>query len=1099
MDGPSYKSPSQLLEALVEERVAKLREITERRNVLLREMFQLIQRRKTIDMSTETREEDVEMKEFLERLDLSKYPDTGSISTLTEEELTVLPLSVSREPSPVSVSPAGPPYSEPVTQPAPSEPRHSPPASVPSPGEPMDLEDGDSSMSESPKSFPHPSPPPDELVAPTEKDESMEHALEEEVTEPPSRPHEDPDNSQQSLRDVSPKTRSPSPVEGERFNLGSEDIVEQSVTLAPGSHLPSMSPVSGPCVVPDAAEAELMSLASAPAEETFPSPIQSSPMVLADVSDDLLPQPEMDTTMDISTGPPPGITALPPEAFMLPIRKPASITVNSTFIPIPQPEKFEFSEKSESEAAALPSRSQYQMAFKLDRKYAFPPLKALPLEYQRRGKLNKLQRKREKGKDRGEKGMEKADGRKEGKDDWTPLGANRWNATLHANPLWMKVSRVTKTMSTRDWGVVFTELRYTRALERIEILKQEGKWSYRQPKKQRGVGGLAKTHWDFLLDEMTWMRTDFREERKWKLALAYELSSAVLEWHKAGSRDERKELGIIVSWSRPPQRDSPPVDDEGPSIQDDPMVIDESRPDSSLLEVDYASDDSDDDQDPDKQDVVDALETSAMLNEALDNLEYDAAELTQPSTQFDVQPKVEDVEDSSNLPSNIPTVPMEVEPHDPDTSDGPTQGQTPNPDFEIVSGLKDSSDDPLLAAETGKEMQEPQPEPPIAVASNKAKVNAYAPLRSYVAYSDESTLFLTLDDISTVHKAQNALPLNEGQPDPPPPPTDIEDLFPDIHAYNFFDLTPTTGSQDSKKKSERKDRDDPLKRVEPTTYNKLTPIGIFTRQRPTLLGPLRPSAHWHHEQWTGFDDVSISVDFDAPMKPPDTTMGLFDYGKPVLDDDSVLPSAPRDPAKRFIDANWSNQDDLLLKRLVEKYPRNWGLIAETFNSMRGAISTERRLDWECKERFKARWGRERTDERIAPIQETPAAASTSTRPAQMTTRKRLASISTPAPNGSPGPLPGNEPRKRRRHALLYESIRKYVKKRESNAKAAAANARTKSSGMHDTHGQMHKLPKFGPMELSRKKAEKEAREHEIMARRREELRQQQQQRIAQQV
>ena len=40
-----------------------------------------------------------------------------------------------------------------------------------------------------------------------------------------------------------------------------------------------------------------------------------------------------------------------------------------------------------------------------------------------------------------------------------------------------------------------------RALERIEKLKQEGRWSFRQPKKQKGPV-LAKSHWDWLLDEM---------------------------------------------------------------------------------------------------------------------------------------------------------------------------------------------------------------------------------------------------------------------------------------------------------------------------------------------------------------------------------------------------------------------------------------------------------------------------------------------------------------------------------------------------------------------------------------------------------------------
>ena len=47
-----------------------------------------------------------------------------------------------------------------------------------------------------------------------------------------------------------------------------------------------------------------------------------------------------------------------------------------------------------------------------------------------------------------------------------------------------------------------SELRLVRALDRIEGLKREGRWSFRQPKKQRGVGGLIKTHSDYLMDEI---------------------------------------------------------------------------------------------------------------------------------------------------------------------------------------------------------------------------------------------------------------------------------------------------------------------------------------------------------------------------------------------------------------------------------------------------------------------------------------------------------------------------------------------------------------------------------------------------------------------
>ena len=47
------------------------------------------------------------------------------------------------------------------------------------------------------------------------------------------------------------------------------------------------------------------------------------------------------------------------------------------------------------------------------------------------------------------------------------------------------------------------------------------------------------------------MRTDFREERKWKVALAYNLSTAVLEWHAAGSLEERIRSKICVLWKKP--------------------------------------------------------------------------------------------------------------------------------------------------------------------------------------------------------------------------------------------------------------------------------------------------------------------------------------------------------------------------------------------------------------------------------------------------------------------------------------------------------------------------------------------------------------------
>ena len=63
------------------------------------------------------------------------------------------------------------------------------------------------------------------------------------------------------------------------------------------------------------------------------------------------------------------------------------------------------------------------------------------------------------------------------------------------------------------------------ARSRTKPTRQAASWEL------RGAARLPrrrKTHWDHLLQEMTWMATDFIEERKWKLSSARTLGSAIL-------------------------------------------------------------------------------------------------------------------------------------------------------------------------------------------------------------------------------------------------------------------------------------------------------------------------------------------------------------------------------------------------------------------------------------------------------------------------------------------------------------------------------------------------------------------------------------------
>lgn len=82
--------------------------------------------------------------------------------------------------------------------------------------------------------------------------------------------------------------------------------------------------------------------------------------------------------------------------------------------------------------------------------YNLPPLKALPVEFNRKLKSAKGQRRREKERERG---LERGDSKREYKDDGLPMGINKWGATVRANPVYKKVSRATKCLSTREWNV----------------------------------------------------------------------------------------------------------------------------------------------------------------------------------------------------------------------------------------------------------------------------------------------------------------------------------------------------------------------------------------------------------------------------------------------------------------------------------------------------------------------------------------------------------------------------------------------------------------------------------------------------------------------
>ncbi|XP_074868460.1 E1A-binding protein p400 isoform X2 [Carettochelys insculpta] len=75
--------------------------------------------------------------------------------------------------------------------------------------------------------------------------------------------------------------------------------------------------------------------------------------------------------------------------------------------------------------------------------------------------------------------------------------------------------------------------------QRIAELRKEGLWSLRRlPKLQEAP--RPKSHWDYLLEEMQWMATDFAQERRWKMATAKKMVRTVARYHEEKKLKEER-------------------------------------------------------------------------------------------------------------------------------------------------------------------------------------------------------------------------------------------------------------------------------------------------------------------------------------------------------------------------------------------------------------------------------------------------------------------------------------------------------------------------------------------------------------------------------
>jgi chromatin modification-related protein VID21 len=429
-------------------------------------------------------------------------------------------------------------------------------------------------------------------------------------------------------------------------------------------------------------------------------------------------------------------------------------------------------------------------------------------------------------------------------------------------------------------------------MERIENLKDYSKWSYKQHKKQRNTSTHPKSHWDYLLDEMVrsfwfalmldehctqkWMRTDFREERKWKMAIAYNLSTAVLEWHAARTPEIRIAKGICVLWKRPREETSLDIEEDpainGQEIPEDMDVDAEVAQGSgpqSLLLGDYGSDD-DDDEDPEKPTILDPLDSSNAVDNVVQELEtVKASEESQAVVMHDIEPKTEEVDDSSVLkaPGNDDVV-LDIPVNEIKVEEG------------VTNALKDSSKDPNLGGDTlpvidksNSQSTNGDAEASNALQKTKStKATLYAPIREHIAHSAPDKLFIDADDYRLPAKTETSETKPSAGLLPPP---DITSIFSDMQAFTFIEPPShrpslSVNAEGKKRSDKRAERDDLHKRIEETSQTKIYPATKFMYIKPTLLGPLNPANRWKDGKWLSMeDDIPVSVEPDAHVKLPE--------------------------------------------------------------------------------------------------------------------------------------------------------------------------------------------------------------------------------------
>ncbi|KAK6907275.1 hypothetical protein I203_101265 [Kwoniella mangroviensis CBS 8507] len=504
------------------------------------------------------------------------------------------------------------------------------------------------------------------------------------------------------------------------------------------------------------------------------------------------------------------------------------------------------------------------------------------------------------------------------------------------NPLSGSLSKSSKCVLTNDWKIALNEMRHVRAMERIETKKNENRWSLRQPKKLRTLP-VPKSHWDFLLEEMEWMRVDFNEERKWKLIQAREFAYQVVEWHLSTEEEKAKLMVGNRGWGKSNDQPIP-----GHSGNRETNIQIDGQQGQGQLEVPNTSAEDDDvemligrEEDSPAEEGVAGAEVLESIDE-MKEVQDEVVKKENEDVEMGEDADADGEEDADGEPDDGGTADADGEEEDAEGEED-VEGEAEDVGEDVV-GLDDIDN----ADESDREASEVRRDTvlPNGLVINKRFANVEELVAARKPLLDLSFTSTTVD-LDSLPQLTAASTNTEDLAEPQTPPS-LVDLFPDLAVYQG----PQPPSEDK-----------PTRRLDEGQTNgyRIAHTSRIMDIRPILVSTLQPAKNapdgvWDIHEGPYFEDPKSSTDVNPTVVA--ATSSVF-YGRGIRPLDSMRPPEQPKPPAQHLRAQlvWSQEDDEHLLKLVATYPFHWQLIADSFNTEKVNIPTEKRSAYECWERW----------------------------------------------------------------------------------------------------------------------------------------------------